>query len=94
MIYTPEQLKKDWRSPIYAFYRPEVTISYTNGCHAHDFICTAKNCKGKGRNARMVQRYLDKKDNKSTSSLNRHAKMCWGEEIVEQAAKAQNIESA
>ena len=79
---------------VYAFYHPEVTISYTNGRHAHDFICAAKSCKGKGRNARMVWRYLNTKDNKSTSSLNRHAKMCWGEEIVEQAAKAQNTELA
>src|SRR5271170_5726842 len=54
LIYTPARLKQDWQSPVYAFYCLEVTISYSNGQHAHDFICAAKNCKGRGKNPRVV----------------------------------------
>ena len=88
------RLQKDWRSAVYAFFRPDVNISYINGRRAHNFTCAAKNCKGRGKDRRIVRRYLDKKDSKSTGSLNRHAKMCWGEDIVRQATEAGNIESA
>lgn len=88
------RLRRDWRSPIYAFFSPEVAITYVNGRRAHDFTCSAKNCKGKGSNPRLVRRYLDKKDKGSTSGLRRHAKICWGEENVERAVEAKNIESA
>jgi hypothetical protein len=89
------RLQKDWRSSIYAFFRPEVTISNVEGRRAHDFICAAKTCKGKGKNSRLVRRYLDTKDKKSTSALNRHAKICWGEDIIKEAAdNAQDINSA
>ena len=94
IIYPPVRLQKDWWSAVYAFFHPDINISYTNGRCTYDFTCAAKHCKGRGRDARVVWRYLDTKDSKSTSSLNRHAKICWGEEIVRQATQAGNIESA
>ena len=63
----PACLQKDWRSPIYVFFRPEVKISYVDGRCVHDFTCAAKQCKGKGKNSRLVRRYLDTGDKKSTS---------------------------
>ena len=87
-------LHKDWRSPIYAFFHPEVSIIYEKGHRVHDFTCGAKHCKGKGKQPRLVQRYLDMGDSKSTSSLCRHAKICWGEEIVTKADEAKDIDVA
>jgi len=43
-------LWKDWQSPIYTFFRPEVEINYVDGHHVHDFTCAVKQCKGKERN--------------------------------------------
>jgi hypothetical protein len=88
-----ERLQKDWRSAIYAFFKTEVTISYIDGRQAHDFTCAAKSCKGRGKNPRLVRRYLDKGDRKSTGSLTRHARICWGRETVDQAS-GQDIDSA
>ena len=42
----------------------------------------------------MVHCYLDTKDNKSTSGLHRHTKICWGEENVAQVDDAKNIDDA
>ncbi|KAF8957055.1 hypothetical protein BDZ97DRAFT_1954953 [Flammula alnicola] len=86
-----ERLQKDWRSPIYAFFNPEVTINDVEGRRVHDFTCNAKHCKGKGKNTRLVRRYLDTGDSKSTSSLHRHAKICWGEENVAKADEAKDV---
>jgi hypothetical protein len=60
----------------------------------HDFTCNAKVCKGKGKNSRLVRRYLDTRDSKSTGSLRRHAKVCWGEENVARADEVKNIDDA
>jgi hypothetical protein len=60
----------------------------------HDFTCNAKVCKGRGKNPRLVRRYLDTSDSKSTGSLRRHAKICWGEENIARADEAKNIEQA
>ena len=46
-------------------------------------------CMGKG-NGRMVRRYLDTGDAKSTSNLRKHAKICWGEEAVTVADKTRD----
>jgi hypothetical protein len=58
----------------------------------HVFECAAGKCRGK--NGRDVRRYLDTSDAKSTSSLRRHAKNCWGEEAVEAADNTQDLEGA
>jgi len=71
-----------------------VEISYVDGRRVHDFTCAAKQCKGKGKNPRLVWRYLDTSDKKSTSGLRRHAVICWREEIVKEASAAMDIASA
>jgi hypothetical protein len=47
----------------------------------------AKSCKHKSRG---VRRFLDKGDAKSTGNMRKHAKRCWGEDIVKSADKAAN----
>ena len=47
----------------------------------------AKSCKHKSRS---VRRFLDKGDAKSTSNMWKHAKKCWGDDIVASADKALN----
>lgn len=48
---------------------------------------------GKG-NGRMVRRYLDTSDAKSTSNLRKHAKTCWGEEAVAAADNTKDVKAA
>jgi hypothetical protein len=52
------------------------------------------NCKGKGKNPRVVRRFLDTKDKASTKALRGHAINCWGRDIVDQSDDANTIESA
>lgn len=49
----------------------------------YKFKCAATHCKHSS--GRIVRRYLDKSDKKSTSNLRRHARNCWGDEIVKNA---------
>ena len=76
-----ERLSRDWNASIYVFFKSIPSIKYIKDRHVHVFECTAKHCKGKG-NGRMVRRYLDTTDAKSTSNLRKHAKFCWGDEAV------------
>ena len=85
---------KEWNAPIYAFFNATPMIQYTNGRRSHVFECLAKNCRGKGRDQRCVNRFLDKKDAKSTSNLRKHAKICWGEETVEAADETRDVNLA
>jgi hypothetical protein len=64
------------------------------GRRTHDFTCAATNCKGRGKDPRLVRRYLDTKDKASTGSLRAHATRCWGKEIVQSASAAKDIASA
>ena len=75
-------MAKDWTSPIYGFFQPCPTIEAIEGRPCHEFICAANLCKGKGVRPRIVRRFLDKNDRNSTSNMHKHAKNCWGEEIV------------
>jgi hypothetical protein len=86
----------EWTSPVYAFFQPVPDITYdVKRRRAHEFRCAATVCKGKGANARMVRRYLDTTDRKSTSNLKRHAIGCWGAETVDSALEAKvDIRSA
>lgn len=87
-----ERLSKEWTSPIYVFYRKEPRVDHVKGRRIHVFECAAGKCRGK--NGRDVRRYLDTCDAKSTSSLRRHAKKCWGSEAVEAADGTKDLESA
>jgi hypothetical protein len=88
-----DRLSKEWNSPIYAFFKPTVTIEYIRDRRVHVFECSARHCKGKG-NGRMVRRYLDTSDAKSTSNLRKHAKVCWGEEEVAGADRTKDVHTA
>ena len=50
LICSLECLQRDWRSKIYAFFNSEVKIKYPDGRNCHEFTCSAKYCKGKGKN--------------------------------------------
>jgi len=54
----------------------QLCINYIKGCRVHVLKCATANCKGKA-NSRMVRRYLDTRDAKSSSNLCKHAKGCW-----------------
>ena len=75
------------------FFKPLPSIEYIKGRRVHVFECSAKHCKGKG-NGRMVRRYLDTTDAKSTGNLRKHAKVCWGEETVAAADQSRDIDAA
>jgi hypothetical protein len=72
-------LQKTWRSAIYHFYNPNVSIGYEDDRLFHFFKCTARVCK-----AAMggVRRYQDSKDRNSTTNLKQHAIRCFGAEAV------------
>lgn len=78
-------MAKDWTSPIYGFFESRPAIEVVDGRRCHEFKCAATFCKGKGMNPRIVRRYLDKADRGSTSNMHKHAKGCWGGEIVSRA---------
>ncbi|KAF8257665.1 hypothetical protein EI94DRAFT_1556419, partial [Lactarius quietus] len=86
-----ERLSKDWDAPIYTFFKPMPVVEYIDQRKAHVFECAAHSCHGWSR---FVRRYLDTGDAKSTSNLRRHAKLCWGEEIVTTADDARNAKTA
>jgi hypothetical protein len=73
---------------VYAFFRPVPDIEYVDGHRCHIFQCAAKSCKQK---LRGVRRYLDKGDANSTSNMHKHAKRCWGDDIVASADQAKNV---
>ena len=88
-----ERFSKDWNSPIYVFFKPTPSIEYIKEHRVHVFECNAKHCKGKG-NGCMVHHYLDTTDAKSTSNLCKHAKICWGEEVVARAEETRDVHAA
>lgn len=65
-----------------------------DGRRAHEFRCTATNCKGRGKNPRIVRRYLDTSDRNSTGNLRKHARLCWGDEILQGADACGDLDSA
>jgi hypothetical protein len=73
-----EAAKKTWRSPIYSFFKTDVTIDRIDGRLVHIFHCTAPHCK----NPSGVRRYQDKGDRSSTANLKSHAIRCFGPEAV------------
>jgi hypothetical protein len=70
------------------FFAPTPLIEYVEGRHCHTFQCLAKNCKQKSRS---VWRYLDTGDAKSTGNLRKHAKKCWGDNVVASVDKAKTV---
>ena len=93
LTVTLDRLSKEWNSPIYVFFKPTPSIEYINDRRVHVFECSAKHCKGKG-NGRLVRRYLDTSDRKSTGNLRKHARTCWGVETVAGADDTGNLGAA
>ncbi|EJD50328.1 hypothetical protein AURDEDRAFT_40423, partial [Auricularia subglabra TFB-10046 SS5] len=83
-----ERLSVKWTSPIYAFYQPVPSIGYTNGRRYHEFHCFKRGCK------QGIKRYLDGNDSSSTGNMRKHARSCWGADVVEEADKAKNASEA
>ncbi|KAF8815963.1 hypothetical protein BYT27DRAFT_7230076 [Phlegmacium glaucopus] len=82
LVLWTEWLQLGWNAPIYALFDADPTIEIIKGRHCHVFSCIAKSCKGKGRNPRCVNHFVDKRDASSTSNLRKHTKICWGEDVV------------
>ncbi|KIK20440.1 hypothetical protein PISMIDRAFT_105865, partial [Pisolithus microcarpus 441] len=72
-------LRKDWTSPIYAFFKPLPDIKYEKEWWYHAFICTQPGCK------HQVYHYLDKTDATSTGNLHKHISHCWGDDVLKRA---------
>lgn len=87
--YLVERLAKDWTAGIYAFFEPRPAIEMIDGPNGrrrcHEFKCNAPHCLGKGRRPRIVRRFLDTEDRKSTSNMRKHATKCWGKERLDEA---------
>ena len=64
------------------------------GHHVHEFQCSATNCKGRGKNPRIVHRYLDTSDRNSTGNLWKHARQCWGDDILLRADTCGDVATA
>ncbi|KAJ7355968.1 hypothetical protein DFH08DRAFT_511929 [Mycena albidolilacea] len=75
-------LKVKWTSPVYGFFRADVTVAYADGRKYNFFPCAARHCKSKDN---RVRRYQDNQDRSSTSNLKKHAWHCFGDTAVQSA---------
>lgn len=82
ILPSSEALKNTWRSPIYSFFKPDVTFQTHDGRPCHFFVCAAPKCKVR---AGGVRRFQDSKDKASTANLKHHALRCFGEDAVNAA---------
>lgn len=73
------RLQKRWTAPVYAFFKPNVSIEYIKGRCVHVFRCANTGCK------QQVRRYHGTGDTKSTGNLRKHVKSCWGAEALHAA---------
>ena len=74
------KLSSKWRSCSYAFFKP-AEIEYVDGRRCLIFRCAVKKC----RLGKPVRRFLDTLDARSSGNLFKHARSCWGEEVIAQA---------
>lgn len=81
-------MSKKWDAPVYVFFKPSACVEYVEGRKAHVFECEATRCRCKSK---YVRRFLYTSDTSSTSNLRRHAKICWGEEVVMAADTTGNL---
>ncbi|KAA1479015.1 hypothetical protein DENSPDRAFT_753489, partial [Dentipellis sp. KUC8613] len=80
-----ERMRTKWTSAIYAFFDPTPTVEYRKGRRYHTFRCLAKGC------SKSVSRCLKTGDATSTGNMRKHARHCWGDEIIDAADQAANI---
>ena len=79
---------RKWTLSIYAFYEPTPAIESKDGWKCHTFKCATKGCK------HTVRRFLNGKDSRSTGNMQRHAKICWGDEAIKAADEAKDVNEA
>jgi len=68
-----------WCSPIYTFFKPDVTFQIHHGRPCHFFVCAASKCKA---STGGVRRFQDSKDRASTANLKHHALRCFSQDAV------------
>ncbi|KAG2741154.1 hypothetical protein P692DRAFT_20753550, partial [Suillus brevipes Sb2] len=73
---------------LYMLFHPTPAIEYHEQRCCHVFKCAAHGCNHK------VQRYLDKKDGKSTSNMRKHVESCWGDTALQAAVDCGNTKVA
>jgi hypothetical protein len=78
--------QKTWRSPIYSFFKSDMTIQEHNGHVAHFFTCSALKCRSEAGGVRCFQ---DKGNKSSAANLQHHAVRCFGEDTVNMAVKGE-----
>jgi len=90
------RMSKKWTSPVCVFFKPTPEIKYKDGHCCHVFECAAGSCKGKNSCyvSGIVSRFLDKGDANSTGNLLRHARICWGTDVVAAATATKDIHTA
>jgi hypothetical protein len=88
--FTLDNLEKTWRSPIYTFFKPEVTLQYHDGRPCHFFACATKKCK---LCAGGMQHFQDSKDKSSTANLKHHVVQCFGEDTVNAAVAGKKTDN-
>ena len=84
LTWTLEDAKKSWWSPIYTFFKPDVSIQIHKNRLSHFFTCLSKHCR---TGLKGVRRYHDKGDKFSTANLKHHIIRCFGEDTVNAAMK-------
>ena len=77
-----EVLKRTWRSPIYSFFKPDVSFQYYEGRPCHVFTCAAPKCKS---HTGIICCFQDSSDKSSTANLKHHALRCFGEDVINAA---------
>lgn len=83
-----DRIRKEWTSPIYAFFETIPAIEHIGTRRSHVFSCASRGCKV------TVRRYLDTKDARSTGNMRKHAKKCWGDDAVSAADDAKDATEA
>ncbi|KAI5993376.1 hypothetical protein EDC04DRAFT_2586568 [Pisolithus marmoratus] len=71
-----------------AFYSPVHIIEHISGRYCHIFKCLTKSCKY------HVWHFLDTGDRASTSNMQKHVKLCWGEDVLKAVNKAAGLDIA
>ena len=87
--FVPENLKKTWWSPIYTFFKPDVTLQYHEGQPYHFFACAAEKCKLR---VGGMWHFQDSKDKSSTANLKHHVIWCFGEDAVNAALTGKKVQ--
>jgi hypothetical protein len=82
-------MKKTWKSPVYAFFEPDIRIEYEARGGArrkcHIFSCAGGHC------LMRIKCYLDTKDAQLTSNMWKHVVKCWGRDVLAAAEKEDNM---